>query len=295
MKNKKIDRVPYLKKEKITQFNNEIKERLKGKNNVIFDISTCSSYLFYPVMRMLIETGVNLRVLYTEAEEYFPLEEQWLKVKEKADKEHSLFNEEFEKAEFLSSGIDDVHNCGHTSEMNAANFPGKLILIPNFNPIRANAIISKESEMNKNNRDIVWLIGVPPGPEEGRRTDKDWRVDALIQTYSKICKPEKAVRVCTFKYKKIIEALENLWLENRYKCYLSIGNLGSKMQHLGTKIFLMMHPDVGLWVSEPKIFKASEYSKGSATTWQTDFESLKTFRENIKTYMTFTSPDNPEK
>src|SRR3712207_8526259 len=43
--------------------------------------------------------------------------------------------------------------------------------------------------------------------------------------------------------------------------------LGSKMQHLGTFLFLQMHPEVGLVLSEPNDFVAGRFSQGIGQVW----------------------------
>jgi hypothetical protein len=51
--------------------------------------------------------------------------------------------------------------------------------------------------------------------------------------------------------------------------------VGSKAQHLGTFPFLVMHPEVGLELSEPKEFTASRYSSKAGAQWIVEFGPVK--------------------
>ena len=81
---------------------------------------------------------------------------------------------------------------------------------------------------------------------------------------------------------------EDIWLDTRYNYHMSIGSLGSKMQHLATCLFLYLHQDTALWLSEPKEFQAKRFSSGSDKAWQIDFGDTENLKNILKKYMTFT-------
>ncbi len=247
---------------------------------VCFDISTCSSYLLYPIMKVLMGLEIYLRILYCEAENYFPAKDEWLAIKEKADKEGGLFAEAYEKANFLSKGVDQVYSASLFYEMNPGNLSAAIVAIPNFSGERMKTLLEKDYEVNNTAReDIHWIIGVPPGEKN------KWRRDALIET-NRLQNRDDLLYVSTLEYKEIMHVLEELWNRAKYAKYLSIGSLGSKFQHLGTYLFLFIHQDIGLWLVEPKEFIAGRWSSGMGQSHEVDFGSTSELRKLLESYMT---------
>jgi hypothetical protein len=251
--------------------------------NVLFDISSCSSYVFYPTINALIQRDINLTIGYVEADVYYPTKEEWSDIAGRSREENNLFVQSFENAGFQSLGVDDIYSHSIFSEMNPGSRPGLLIAVPNFSVMRMNAIKTRDRETNNTPYDgVYWVIGTPPGDQN------KWRIEAMKSTHSLDHVANALIaHVSTFDYKEMLKTLENIWYEYRYKFYLSIGPLGSKMQHLGTFLFLYLHKDVGLWLAEPKEFRAGRFSTGCGSSWQTDFGNTKAVRELLDTYMTF--------
>jgi hypothetical protein len=223
---------------------------------------------------------------YCEADEYYPTFAEWSKVAEKANAEEGrLFVHSFEDADFLSFGVEDVFPCNLFAERNPGNKPATLIAVPNFNPARIGAIIQRDREINKtSDEDVIWVIGEPPA-------DKNkWRADALFRTN----RPQgglpgdRVKRVSTFDYKDMIRTLEEIWLARRYTSHLSIGPLGSKLDHMGIFFFIYLHPEIGLWLAEPKRFKAGQYSTGHGDVWAVSFGLTTELRRALAKYMKFT-------
>ena len=250
---------------------------------VAFDISTCSSYVFYPTMVELLRRDIDLTIMYSEAETYFPTQDEWEKVAEEAKKEQTLFVESFDNASFQSSGVDDVYPYAPFAEFNPGNRPSILVAVPNFSSSRMSTIVARDKEINKTSfENISWLIGEPPSEHN------KWRMDAVRVTNNlKSFDNPNIQAVCTLKYKEMLVALENIWSENRYNYYMTIGSLGSKKQHLGTFFFLALHNDIGLWLAEPKEFNAKRFSGGHGDTWQIKFGSVPKLMQVLKKYMAF--------
>ena len=93
--------------------------------------------------------------------------------------------------------------------------------------------------------------------------------------------------VSTLDYKQMIIELENKWSDIKYKYHITIGSLGSKMQHLRTFFFLTLHQEIGLWYAEPNKFDAKRFSKGEGSMWQIPFGSTKKIWNLLKRYMTY--------
>jgi hypothetical protein len=275
--------LPYTRQNFYNDLFSLLNEFIPIHKTVAFDISTCSSYVFYPTLKLLMDYDIDLTICYSEAEIYCPTEEEWEDVAMRAAKEDSLFVQSFENAQFLSIGIDDVYPCTLFSEMNPDNKATILAAIPNFSAMRMNAIMNKDREINKTSLERThWICGQPPAGKN------KWRMEAVKKTNNlDNIKASHILSSSTLDYKDMIKTLENIWLANRYEYYMSIGSLGSKMQHLGTYMFMNLHPDTGLWLSEPKEFRADRFSAGYGPAWQISFGRAIDINFLLKKYMTF--------
>ena len=285
-KAKRLEHFRYSRNEFMTLLQERLAEAFpRSGARVIFDISTCSSYVFYPTMKALMDLDCDLTLVYVEASEYYPSREEWTKVAQTAQQESSLFIESFENAEFQSIGVGDVYVSPLFSEMNPGNRPTTFVGIPNFSAGRMNALVTRDQEINKTSgRNCYWLIGEPPG------TANEWRSEAVRRTNANNLAAADESRlkfVSTLEYKDMLKTLEDIWLETRHSYHMSIGTIGSKMQHVGTFFFLCLHKDVGLLLTEPKTFRTTRYSSGRGQAWQICFEHTNALKRGLERYLTF--------
>ena len=280
---KKIESIQYSKKDFSRNFNSLIKQLVgEGETSeVIFDISTCASYVFYPVMKSQFDQNLNLTIGYVEAIDYYPKLEEFKETSKKAELEGSFFPQAFENASFQSHGVDDVYSSSLFAELNPGNTPTLMVAVPNFSPVRMNSIIFKDQEINGTKiEDVCYLLGQPPDSKN------HWRTDA-IKIANNLNDSQIFKSISTRSYSDIVSALEEIWVEHQFKYHLSIGNLGSKMQHLGAFLFLMLHPDVSLWLAEPSKFKAMRFSEGVGDSWQVEFGDVQNFAKEMRSYLTY--------
>jgi hypothetical protein len=268
-------------------FNETIASRLRqipAGSSVGFDLSTCSSYVFYRVMKVLVGIDIRLCLYYTEAEIYYPTKEEWEGVASRAASEGSLFVKAFEDADFQTQGVECVYPFSLFSEMNAGNRPSGLVAIPNFSAVRMNAIINRDKEINKTPfRNVHWVLGTPPADANA------WRADAVRRTQNLANVSDRQMTRCsTLDYKEMFEVLENIWLRWRYSLQMSIANLGSKLQHVGAFCFLVCHEDVGMWLAEPSRYQSSKFSRGVGNAWHLDLGSTQDLMANLRKYMSLT-------
>lgn len=255
----------------------------RSLRSVVFDMSTCSSYVFYPTITALMDLGVELTLLYAEAAVYFPSQDQWQAVANEASLEQTFFCESFENANFQSVGVEDVYGSPLFAEMNPGNRPSAFVAVPNFNAARMNALITRDQELNKTSGDnTFWIIGAPPNPKN------KWRIEAVRQTNNLMhVKPSNISFTSTLNYKEMLKELEEIWINTKYNYHLTVGTLGSKMQHVGTYLFMCLHKDVGLLLTEPTLFQSESYSTGVGDTWQLAFGHTTKVKELLSRYMTF--------
>lgn len=250
---------------------------------IALDISTASSYVLHPLLRAIMDSAASLLVLYSEAGHYYPSREEWEAVAKRAATPAGLFPSAFEDADFQSIGVDRVYTSNLFSEHNPRAQPSCLVAVPNFSALRMGAIVQRDRELNKTKfSDIVWLIGEPPSEEN------KWRMEAVKETHDLTnVRSENLVSVSTLYYREVLKTLEGIWLDRRYKFHLSVGSLGSKLQHLAIFLFLWLHPDCGLWIAEPSKFKADRFSTGVGQIWMLDFGGVPDLRTVLDSYGTF--------
>lgn len=272
---------------KAASFYGEITATLRGvtdPRSIVIDISTMASYVFYPLMKAIYDSNIkaNIQILYSEAEKYFPTIEEWDKFKESYARVEDLFERAklFDEQHFQSTGVDNIYESPVFPGMNLDKLPGALIMVPNFSYERVQRMVNFASDRYTSNssNDIFWMIGIPPD-----QAINGWRHDALWEMYGK---PSEMVSVSTFLWKEMLQQLNLIWLSKQYQKAMMIGTVGSKPQHLGTFLFLKMHPEVGLILSEPKEYSAGRYTEGYKKVWSITLGDISELNEKLRTWNT---------
>jgi hypothetical protein len=238
----------------------------KVSHSMLLDLSSLASFVLYPLFAAVLEVAPRsaVRVCYTEAAAYFPGREEWETFQAKVQ-ELDLYDRArlFDEQHFQSSGVNLVFECAPFIGHNRNNLPTTLIVVPNFAFERVNRMIDFVSERYSVPRErCEWIIGVPPDREKN-----GWRHDAVWRMFDK---PKRKHEASTLNYKEMLLVLHQLWEERRNTASLAVATVGSKAGHLGTFLFLVMHPEVALILSQPKEFIASRFSEGIGTQRQLD-------------------------
>jgi len=219
---------------------------------ILVDLSAMASFVFYPLMSVITDVAreAMLEICYAEAIHYFPEETEWNEFKEKF-KNLDLVDRArlFDQYNFQSKGVENVFE--------SLNFPGRndsqpttLVVVPNFSVERVQRMLNFAADNYSVNREeSEWIIGMPPD-----RPKNGWRYEALWELFNQ---PSRKRDACTLNFKDILHGLQEIWLETCETRSLVIASVASKAQHLGTFMFLKMHPEVGLVLSEPKQFTAA--------------------------------------
>jgi len=235
--------------------------------SVIFDISVCSSKLLLLALKVLFESNLSLRILYSEAEVYHPRREEY-----ESDPEKWTTEEGFGLARGVGTVIPGVEHPGYRRD----KLQEVVVVFPTFKPERAKAVIAEIDEslvMGPKDR-VIWIVGDPHLPED------HWRVDA-VREINKIPASAPSYEVSTFYYKKTIESLERIYQPRDCKYHVTLSPLGSKMQSLGIALFWYMRQDTSIVFATPKEYNARQYSEGCKGVWQIKFGELANIREII--------------
>lgn len=217
---------------------------------VVFDVSAAASRIVMSVMKVLLESEVDLTILYAEAEKYYPTFEEY-QVK------HTISDVAIEK------GVEFVQSSPDFPGQHLDPLPNCLVIVPGFNMERTKAVLGTldPTLITSPNESVVWLIGVPHLPEN------EWRYNALL-TLNELDEKTPHFKVSTFDYKNFMLVLQRIWLEKWRSNNLTLSLLGSKLQTVGASLFCYLHPDIKLIMSAPKKYSAKHYSDGCRAFWQ---------------------------
>lgn len=232
--------------------------------SIVVDVSAMASFVLFKVLETIVDhfDHSSLRLLYAEAAIYYPSVTEWNEFRQNTEDAPDLLAiaEHFERVNFQSRGIESTYDSERFPGRNTSGMPTQMVAVPNFSLERMKTMLARAEGLYTSIRDeTVWLLGDPPN-----KALHGWRLDALGGLYQV---DSKGIPVSTLNYKHIIRVLEDRWDEAFIERHLVIATLGSKMQHVGTFLFLLMHPDVGLMLSEPSHFVVERFSEGVGDIW----------------------------
>lgn len=230
---------------------------------IIFDVSVCSSRLIINVLKILLGKKIKLTILYTEAETYYPLYEEY-------EKNPDRFKDELELG--IAKGVQKVI----TSPMYPGGIkenPSLIVAFPTFKPERTLAIVTDidESILLKPDKRLIWILG-SPNMEEPHKENRLRMLKEINDVGD-----STAFNVSTLYYKQTIEVLEQIYQKYNIFYHINISDVGSKMQSIGISIFCYFRPDVSIYFAIPQEYNSNEYSKGIKDHWQIKIESMSEF------------------
>lgn len=238
---------------------------------IVVDVSGMASYLIYSVFAAIFEVlpqGI-LSVYYAEAAEYSPTRTEWEAFYSSLDDpgDNLAVAERYEETHFQSRGVEETYESDVFPGKNIGPVATLFIAVPSFSLQRMKSMAAYASlHYNTSPTDIKWYLGQPPD-----KIKNGWRYDAMAALYNV---RSDGVAVSTRDYLDILRRLDELWEDKHVERHLIIGNLGSKMQHVGTALFLLMHPECALILCEPNEFIADQYSIGIGPRWWLDFGAV---------------------
>jgi len=221
-------------------------------SSVTIDITSLSSASIIQILDLLFHSMQKalkqIRIIYTEAEKYFPLKKD---IKRRMPEDV-----------YLSSGVKEVITIPRFSGIFLPGYSTLLIIFLGFDPIRARGAIDFFQPSKK-----IGIVGVPP------QEDRKWRADEVKRRNLKIFdEKDEMILLSTFYYEETILKLNELYENFSTKSNMAICPLGSRLQTLGVFLFAKKHPDVKLLSPIPMEFHPKRYSKGYTKTWQIIFE-----------------------
>jgi hypothetical protein len=225
-----------------------------GGLRVGLDISVASSSLIIRAVAVLLETDIELHILYAEADQYRPT---------KKEHETSHGGPADAKDVELARGVLDVSIVSELPGSPAVGFQERVVVFPGFDRDRVRAAISQVDTdfiMELDRAPITWMIGQPLHPEDR------WRQQALAELHG-IPDGHEQKTVDTFDFRESMFALEDVYRRRALDANITVVPLGSKMQAVGVTLFCVARRDVAVMVSQPTEYVGTAYSRGARALW----------------------------
>ncbi len=237
---------------------------------ILFDISAVSRFL---IVQFLVALGKSyhhfnhLRVLYTEACFYPPMESE---VTQKMEQEDPYCISSSYHDYFISSGVYEVSFPPELSAVSSYGQPIRLVLFPSFN---CDQLASLKGEIQPYFYDFIH--GIPPSP------DNAWRPQAIkkINHIDRISPPkQEEMDASTLDYRETLECLLKIYGAYTDKDRIVIAPTGSKMQSVAVGIFRTFLNDVQIVYPIPRKFTSpTRYTEGIKNIYTLDMEPFNTF------------------
>jgi len=227
---------------------------------VTFDISVAANRVILRVLRILLDSNVYLRFIYTEAAIYRPTKEEY-----EAEPQKWIDN-----LDGLERGVEVVGVSSDHVGQHLDSLPDCVMLFPSFNVDRSEAVLSfvDPALIISPGERVVWLLGIP------HLTENLWRLEAMRDINKLRGESVPQYEISTFKYKETLERLhaicEERWRSHRF----SLSPLGSKMQAVGAALASFMHPEIRVILAVPREYNASRYSHGAKEIWELEFGDM---------------------
>ncbi len=248
---------------------------------VVIDLSGMASFVAYRVLKAVWDElpSARLGIYYAEASGYSPTRDEWAEFYENVTNPHNnlAMAESYEETHFQSKGVDDAYESEVFPGLNTGSLHTEVLAIPSFSLLRMKAMLTHvDSLYGVSKENVQWFLGQPPDIMKN-----GWRFDALAKLYNV---QQHGVAVSTRDYREVFQKLSALWEELHIERHLVIASVASKMQHLGTFLFLTMHPECGLLLCEPQEFIAEKFSDGVGSKWWLDFGTISELDQVLRSH-----------
>jgi hypothetical protein len=256
-------------------FTTELRELLQslssqndiGQPRVVFDFTVAANRVLMPCLKVLLESNIELTILYSEAAIYHPTLAEY-------ERDTSSWTDE----EFLGieRGISNVAISEEYQGHHLDQLPDCVILFPSIKWKRSKTIISEvdpaliTSPSNK----VIWLLGEPHSEQDS------WRIEAMRNVNS-LDSTSSVHEVSSFNYRDSLRTLEQIYQDRGDFVRFTLAPMGSNMQTLGTALFCYLRPSVRVILATPEEYNALNYSEGCRARWAINFGLMQNVRNQL--------------
>jgi len=237
---------------------------------VCLDISGMSRLAIMIITDVLREMNLPLRIVFAEAQEYAPSQEEFKSAK-KGDEQHL-------PTSFIHTGIHDVLHVQRLSSIRMQSNATLLIAFDSFNEALCQALINMINPSR-----FILINGRPPRDELRWREEATKYVHHFLRKEWNIEDDNDPVKTSsTLYYAETYELLTKLYWRFSTEHRIIIAPTGSKMQTLGSYLMRAVHEDIHVEYPAVSGFFGDKYSRGVREIWEIDFGNMGDFISNLR-------------
>lgn len=227
-----------------------------GIKNIIIDITSMTHFLFFQILRSVENKYPfsSVRIVYTEASEYFPNPNEETRILEKM--QNGLIAEDI-----LSRGLRDVFILKDFIGNFKPNLPICLLMLVGYEVYRTEGIIEQYAP-NK----AVFFYGKSSVEKFSKRADFSRNIHKLKGVDKLV--PTREDEISTLHVDEILKKLNDFYDLFVHKNNICVVPQCSKMQTVASYMFCKAHKDVQAVFTQPVNFQVDKYSKGSRLTYE---------------------------
>ncbi len=239
-------------------------------SSICIDISGMSRFAIMIILDIVHQLGLQVRILYTEALDYAPSQEDFEKAKESGSQHLPT--------SFIHTGVYDVLNVTRLSSIRMQNYATLLIAFDSFNEALCQALVNSINPSN-----LILINGRPPRKKLKWREEATEYVHHCLREEWSVGDDNKTVETTsTLYYQETYNLLVNLYWKYSSSHRIILSPTGSKLQTVGCYLLRAVHNDVHLEYPTVQGFFADKYSTGVREHWELDFGKLDDLIEHLR-------------
>lgn len=233
----------------IKSINSEIKD-------ILIDISSMTHFLIFQTINSVqsLLPASSIRIVYTEANEYFPGPEEEIKFLDQIRKGSIA-------EDILSHSLRDVFILKEFVGNFKTNLPICLLMLIGYEVYRTEGIIEQYAPSR-----IVFFYGKSPVDKFSKRAEFSKNLHNLKGITQLV--PAREEEISTLYIEEMLNKLDYFYDLYAHNYNICIAPQCSKMQAIASYLFCKKHKDVQAVFTQPVSFNVKNYSKGSRITYE---------------------------
>ncbi len=254
---------------------NDFPERLRGRlglleaAHVIVDISTMSKLAVMLVMKVCLDLGVRVTVVYSEAATYGPSQQEFGAARARNAVQRPSLQ--------VFTGVFGVVRIECLASVAMQGQPTAALAFMSFNDALTQVLLNTVYParlflINSRPPKHSWREGATAWIHEPVR--REWESDNPVNDASGEEDALPRRTASTLDYRDTVESLLELYWILSATHRVLLAPAGSKMQAVGCFLVKALHPDIHIEYPSPEGF-AKEYSEGVGERWMIQFGNIK--------------------
>src|ERR1017187_5797022 len=244
-------------------FEARLRERLleQGARRAIVEISSMSKLAIMLVLGVCRDLHLDVRILYAEALNYGPSQEEFDKAVEKKEIHRPTLQ--------VFTGVHGVVRVDSLASVAMQGQPTAALVFMSFNDVLTQVLLNTVYPGR-----LLLINGRPPMHQWREaatawihdQVRREWQEDNPVDTGTGTSVPLPKRVVSTLDYRETVALLLELYWNLSAKHRMLLAPAGSKMQAVGCYLAKALHPDIHIEYPSPEGFSAG-YSSGIGTQW----------------------------